>query len=365
MPKTASFDASGVDRARALAANAARRLRYGASLLERDSESIARAGLLLGQVLTSGGRAYVFGNGGSAACATHFAAEFTGRLKKDRRPLPVISLTTDTSALTAIANDYGYEDVFSRQVTALAGPGDLVIGLSTSGTSANVRKAFAAAHQAGATTLGLVGQHDGLGARHTIGVDLPETARVQELHDLVLHEIAQIAEREVVTDLEWDTSACPFPFHLAETDLPAFREWIEATGQSLATTNGVFDLLHSGHAASISEARRSADRLVLLINSDASVRALSKGPERPIRGEQERIADLSRLPAVDHVVVMEDQDPRRLLALLTPTIHAKGAEYAGAPLLEEETVVAGGGRIMYIERVEGFSTTSQVEKSRS
>lgn len=353
----------GVAGAQALVENAARRLRHGAALLEASSETVATAGLQVAAVLAAGHRVLICGNGGSAACATHFAAEFTGRLKSDRRPLPVLSLTTDTSALTSIANDYGYDQVFSRQVTAFAGPGDLVIGLSTSGASANVRAAFAAAHEAGAATLGIVGEHDGLGGGSTIRIGLPETARVQELHDLVLHEIAQIAERELIADLAWDASACPFPVLLGEEDLEAFRVWVEETGQRLATTNGVFDLLHTGHVHSIGQARGLGDRLVVLLNSDDSVRRLGKGPDRPVRDQEDRIMDLHRLDAVDHVVVMGDDDPRRLLRKLRPHVHVKGAEYANSPLLEAESVEEGGGRIAFIDRLPGYSTTAQIARS--
>ena len=349
---------------RILVENAARRLAYGAQELLSRSAEIAAAGELVAHALSSGKRAYIFGNGGSAACATHFAAEFTGKLKEDRPPLPVVSLTTDASALTAIANDYGFDHVYARQITALARPGDVVIGLSTSGRSENVRRAFLAAHEAGAETLALVGTVDELGARRTVHVGVSETARVQELHDLILHEIAQVTERVLFADLPYDSSASRFGLVLEGDELAQLRDWADASGQSIVSTNGVFDLLHDGHIASLQAAKREGDRLVVLINGDESVRRL-KGDGRPIRPLEDRIRDLGRVMAVDHVVVMDDLDPRRLLGLLRPDAHAKGAEYAEGQLLEAETVIAGGGRIVYLDRVAGYSTSSQIERTRA
>lgn len=344
-----------------LVASAARRLAFAAAAVGDAAPEIAEIGELMGRALANGNKILVFGNGGSAACAQHFAAEFTGKLKLDRRPYPAISLTTDTSALTAIANDYGYEHVFSRQVTAFGNPGDIAVGLSTSGTSANVIAAFRAAAAAGVITVGLTGKHNGLGGDYSVSVPLPETARIQEAHDLILHEFAQIAERVATDDLGWDTSACPFPFVLAPDQLPAFRGWIEETAQSLVTTNGCFDLLHEGHVHSVESARAHGDRLVVFVNSDDSVRRL-KGEERPYRDIDARIRDLQRLSAVDHVVVMDGDDPRSLLEQVTPAVHVKGADYRDKDLIERAVVEAGGGTIAFVDLIDGVSTTALARK---
>ena len=159
--------------------------------------ALARAGELLVNTIQAGGRVFICGNGGSAADAQHFAAELTGRFEKERRALPAVALTTDTSALTAIGNDYGFDVIFSRQLEALALPGDLLIGLSTSGNSTNVAKAVDWAKQNGVTTIGLLGRDGGALARL---VDLSlvapsqRTARIQEVHILILHMLCEVLD---------------------------------------------------------------------------------------------------------------------------------------------------------------------------
>ena len=134
----------------------------------------------------------LFGNGGSAADAQHIAAEFTGRFVKERRGLPAIALTTDTSALTAIGNDYGFEVVFSRQVEALANEGDILIGISTSGNSSNVIKALEKGKELGCVNMSLTGKDGGEIAKisnFNINIRHNVTARIQEMHIMVGHLI--------------------------------------------------------------------------------------------------------------------------------------------------------------------------------
>jgi D-sedoheptulose 7-phosphate isomerase len=140
--------------------------------------------------LRRGCKILICGNGGSAADAQHFAAELTGRYLKERRALAAIALSTDTSALTCIGNDYGFEQIFSRQVEALGRPGDLLVAISTSGNSPNVIQAVAAAHGLGMRTLGLLGREGGkLKALvdDALVVPSPVTARIQELHQMTYH----------------------------------------------------------------------------------------------------------------------------------------------------------------------------------
>lgn len=138
------------------------------------------------------GRVYAFGNGGSAGDAQHLAGELVGRFKRERRPLAAASLAVDPSAVTCIANDYSFDDVFARQVEALARPGDVVVGYTTSGRSENVVRGLAAARRAGATTV-LFSGGDGRPAAdhadHALVVPSTSTARVQELHLLLMHLI--------------------------------------------------------------------------------------------------------------------------------------------------------------------------------
>lgn len=159
------------------------------------AEALVEAARFCARVLADGGTLFICGNGGSASQAQHFAAEFVGRFLMERPGLPAVALTTDTSILTAVGNDYGFEEVFSRQVRALAKPGDIVWGLSTSGRSPNVLKAFEAAREAGAKTFLMCGAK-----APEIDLDLiltaatPDTPRVQELHLLYGHTICQLVD---------------------------------------------------------------------------------------------------------------------------------------------------------------------------
>lgn len=145
-----------------------------------------------------GNKLLIMGNGGSAADAQHFAGEIVSRFRMERPALPAIALSTDTSILTAIGNDYGFERIFSRQVEALAVPGDAVIGLSTSGNSPNVQKALEVARQAGCTTIGLLGK-DGGSIKSVCDVPLiipsNDTPRVQEGHITVIHILCDLIEQ--------------------------------------------------------------------------------------------------------------------------------------------------------------------------
>ena len=152
--------------------------------------NIETASNIVTSCIEKGNKILLFGNGGSAADAQHIAAEFTGRFVKERRGLPAIALTTDTSALTAIGNDYGFAKLFERQVEALARPGDVLIGLSTSGNSENVIKALQKGIDAGCKTIGLTGKGGGLmNECCDINIIVPSdiTARIQEMHILIGH----------------------------------------------------------------------------------------------------------------------------------------------------------------------------------
>ncbi|MFA4869725.1 MAG: D-sedoheptulose 7-phosphate isomerase [Pedobacter sp.] len=145
---------------------------------------------MITETILSGGKVLIAGNGGSAADAQHIAAELTGRFVKERKALPAIALTVDTSALTAISNDYGYERVFQRQIEAYARPSDLFIAISTSGNSANILSALKTAKEMGCKTLGLSGRDGGqMNELCDLNIVIPEdnTARIQEMHILIGH----------------------------------------------------------------------------------------------------------------------------------------------------------------------------------
>ena len=159
--------------------------------------SIEEASKLVSKTLLDGHKVLLCGNGGSAADAQHIAAELSGRYKTERKGLPGIALTTDTSALTAIANDYGYDRIFDRQVEALANEGDLLIGISTSGNSANVISALKRAKEMGCTTLGMSGRDGGaMNEVCTLNLVVPsfDTPRIQEMHILIGHIICQAVD---------------------------------------------------------------------------------------------------------------------------------------------------------------------------
>jgi D-sedoheptulose 7-phosphate isomerase len=168
-------------------------------LLERDlTAQIAEMSSLITTALANGNKLLVMGNGGSAADSQHFVAEIVGRFKMERRALPAVALSTDTSILTAIGNDYGFESIFSRQVEALAASGDIVVGLSTSGNSPNVLKALNLAHDLGCRTIGLLGK-DGGSIKPVCDLALvvptTDTPRIQEGHITIIHIVCDLVEK--------------------------------------------------------------------------------------------------------------------------------------------------------------------------
>ena len=165
--------------------------------------TIVQAASIITSCLQSGGKLLLFGNGGSAADAQHLAAEFVGRFVAERRGLSAVALTTDSSILTAVGNDYGFEQVFARQIQALGRPGDIAIGISTSGTSPNVLEAVKAARSQGLRTIGLSGKDGGALAQAVdiaIVVQSDHTAQVQECHIAIGHLLCELTERELVGD---------------------------------------------------------------------------------------------------------------------------------------------------------------------
>jgi phosphoheptose isomerase len=342
-----------------------------------DVAAIARGAALLRDAVLAGKKVLLCGNGGSAADAQHIAAELVGRFVLERRPLAAIALTTDTSALTAIANDYGYEHVFSRQVEALGAPGDVLIAITTSGTSKNVVAAASSARRLGMKVLALTG---GNGAAFVAacdgGVAVPSTvtARIQECHITVGHLWCEAIDEAFApspvlsgpSDDADDSDLAPSKL-LALEPLIAWREAQRARKRTVVWTNGVFDVLHVGHLASLRGAKQFGDLLVVGVNGDASVRA-NKGPERPIYRCEERVALLAALDLVDAILVFDDPTPERVLAQLQPDVHAKGADYAppdGKPIPERATVEAYGGRIEFIPLVPGRSSTDTLARLRS
>jgi D-sedoheptulose 7-phosphate isomerase len=163
-------------------------------------DTVAEVGRRMARALAARQRVFFFGNGGSAADAQHLAAELVGRFGRERRALPAIALTTDTSAITAVANDSSFEKIFARQIEALAEPGDVAVGISTSGKSANVLAAIRAAKERGVVTVGMTGgsgRELAAAADYCIRIPTDNTARVQEKHILIGHILCEIVESEL------------------------------------------------------------------------------------------------------------------------------------------------------------------------
>lgn len=183
-------------------AHVVRVLQEAAAAQERmtaNAAAVAAAAGAVSAALRQGRTVFAFGNGGSAADAQHFAAELVGRYERKRKALAAVALTTDSSALTAVGNDYGFDRVFARQVEALGRAGDVAIGISTSGNSPNVLRGLEAANDRGLVTIALTGRGGQAGtiARYHVPVAEERTARVQEVHATVLHAICELVEREL------------------------------------------------------------------------------------------------------------------------------------------------------------------------
>ena len=170
------------------------------AFLESGMEQVVRAAERMAQTFTTGGKLLVFGNGGSAGDAQHLAGEMMNRFLLERPPLPAVALSTDTSVLTAISNDYSYDEVFAKQIKGLGNQGDVALGISTSGRSANVLAGLAAARDKGMVTLGLTGQSAGdMDALCDVLVQVPSplTPRIQEMHILAVHIMCEIVDMKL------------------------------------------------------------------------------------------------------------------------------------------------------------------------
>jgi D-sedoheptulose 7-phosphate isomerase len=170
------------------------------SFFDANEDLVAVLACEITRALEGGGKLLLFGNGGSAADAQHIAAELVGRFRRERPPLAAVALTTDSSILTGLANDYGYEQVFARQVRALGRPGDVAIGISTSGNSPSVLEAMAVARELGLVTAALTGRDGGrLGSSVQFHLNVPHelTDRVQEVHIMIGHILCQLVEESM------------------------------------------------------------------------------------------------------------------------------------------------------------------------
>lgn len=168
--------------------------------LEEASPEILKISRVLQEMIKNDGHLFICGNGGSAADSQHIAGEWRGHFEKERRPLRATALTVDTSTITAIGNDYGFEYIFARQLVALARGGDVLIAISTSGNSKNILEAIKTAKKIGVTTIGLTGEDGGQLAQiadYQIKIPSNRTPRIQEGHELIFHILCELVDAEI------------------------------------------------------------------------------------------------------------------------------------------------------------------------
>lgn len=333
--------------------------------LEAITKDIAAIGTAIRTCLEEGRMVLAFGNGGSAAQAQHLAAELVGRFRTERRALPAIALSADTAVLTALANDFGFERVFARQIEAFGRPGDVAVALSTGGRSPNVLAAVRAAQERGLRTFALTSAGSELSSLVERAVAVPSTspALIQELHLSAVHLICAVVDGVEAADEGADRSGGSAKIVDWPTLLELRQKW-RSDGRAVAWTNGCFDLLHAGHARTLEAARGFGDVLVVGVNDDASVRTL-KGAGRPIIPLGRRMELLAALEAVDHVIELDAPTPEAALARLRPDVHCKGADYApphGKRMPELELVRGYGGRVEFVPLLPELSTSEIVHR---
>ena len=337
-------------------------------LADAHTGLIAAMAVTLAKAFCAGNKVLLCGNGGSASDAQHVAAEFVGRFRRERIALPAIALTANGPTMTAIGNDYGYEQVFERQVRALGKPGDVFIGITTSGRSPNVVAAARAARSLGLSTVCLTGgKPSPLSDICDLCLDVPSssTARVQEAHLLMCHIACELIDEILFPENEQVSAfdRLSLPKFTTIADLLAVRDLWRELGLKVVWTNGCFDLMHVGHVRNLQAAKALGDILVVGVNSDRSVRSI-KGELRPVVQDLDRAELVSVLDCVDHVIIFDDLDPTQTIAALKPDVHTKGAEYSGAgrPMPERDTILGYGGTIEFLPLVSGYSTSSLIER---
>lgn len=321
-------------------------------------KTFTRAVEIMLAALRGGKRILVCGNGGSASDAEHMAGELVGRFGYDRASLPCISLCTPSATFTAIANDYGYEQVFQRQVQGLGVAGDVLIGISTSGNSANIVAAFATARKIGIKTVALTGSRDSkLSQLADVTVRSPSTRtpRIQEIHGLLLHSMCRAIEDEMFCETA-RTAAPALPGNKIINAGQINTLAAAIKGYESVFTNGCFDILHPGHVYVLNESRKAGELLIVGLNTDESIKRL-KGPTRPYHRFADRAMVLAALECVDYVVGFGEDTPAELIQALTPKVLIKGGDYSPETIVGADWVQKHGGCVKVVPLLEGHSTT--------
>lgn len=340
------------------------RKRTFSNISHDQSERLISLTEMIFDTYKSGSRILAFGNGGSAAESQHFVAELVGRYHTERAPLDAVALNADTAIITAISNDFGYEEIFSRQVRGYSRKNDLVIGFSTSGKSNNVIKALKEAIARGCNVALFTGENkvDECIEKNAIIVRSPSssTALIQEIHLSYIHILCEMLDL-LIQDENYFRKAINFVpksdsiYGLTELEqLIAFLR--DSLHLSIGFVNGCFDILHQGHLELLSRARESVDILVVAINSDNSVKRI-KGDPRPILNQMERARALLATGNVDYVITFDELTPIEVIRVIKPSVVFKGSEYAETDMPERPTVESYGGIFQFIQAVPGISTS--------
>jgi rfaE bifunctional protein nucleotidyltransferase chain/domain len=326
-----------------------------------DLDAAVRAAAMLVRCFAGEGKVLIFGNGGSAASAQHFAGEFIGRMLVDRAPLPALALTADATVITAIANDFGFEQIFARQLRALGRPGDVAVAISTSGRSPNVLAGMETARQLGMGSIGLVGA--GISPlQQLVDVAISATSTVttqaQETHVSVQHALCASVEAALFgcTPLEDTPPATRRGNGVVGWDeLLQLRAGWRRHGRAVVLLHGAFELLHAGHVHAITAASQLGDVLVVGVDGDAAVRA-TKGDGRPLVPASRRAEAVAAVRTVDHVVIVEESE--ELVSCLRPDIVCAGADTTGHSLRLHTLVQSYGGQVQALPRLPGLSTAA-------
>lgn len=329
--------------------------------LEADSVVLQDIALLFIACLKRKGKIMFIGNGGSAADAQHLAAELVVRFKKNRNPIAALALTTDTSVITAAANDFAFEEIFERQVQALASPQDIVVAISTSGNSQNLIKAVSKAKEQGVITIGFLGR-DGGRLKSIVDTALVVPAgnsgSVQEMHILAGHIICEIVESAMSEYVMHEGTSVKKGAKLQDlTSLKRIAEEEKARGRIIGFTNGCFDLIHPGHIKILREAKEKGDVLIVGLNSDVSVKKI-KGERRPVLDQTSRQQVLEAISFVDYIVLFDEDTPYNIIKELKPHYLVKGDDWKEDEIIGREFV----RKVYRVKLQEGYSTSKIIEK---
>ncbi|MBU1121185.1 MAG: SIS domain-containing protein [Candidatus Omnitrophota bacterium] len=336
------------------------------TLLAADSKIIESIASLFIERLKTKGKIFFVGNGGSAADAQHLAAELVVRFKKNRAPIAALALTTDTSVMTAAANDFSFDEIFSRQVEALANKQDVVVAISTSGNSENIIRAVKKAKDLGIVTVGFLGK-DGGKLKSIVDVSLLipsfDTGSIQEMHILAGHIICEIVESVMLGADDVNKEADQ---HISTKEVSKVQDLLslklivkeaKSKGKTIGFTNGCFDLIHPGHIKILREAKSKGDILIVGLNSDSSVKKI-KGQNRPVLDQISRQQVLESISFVDYIILFKEDTPHNLIKELRPHYLVKGEDYNEDEIIGREFVQD----IYRVKLQSGHSTSQIIEK---